>query len=156
MTGTTQNFSPISSLLILSTSPVFWSCAVELLPCLRGWKLEFSFKYSLSWSRSLFSEWTYKNISHRRSIRLNLQPKSFKCSACSVDYIDTSFSTYYLTKEKWSKLTLLVGSTLCRWPARSPLWNPSPSINLGNIHYVKVIYSEAIKNLWNLFPIDTQ
>ena len=38
-------------------SPVCWSCAVELIPCLRGCKLEPSFKDIISYSRSLFSEW---------------------------------------------------------------------------------------------------
>ena len=40
-------------------SPVCWSCAVKLLPCFRGWKIEPFFKDSLSWSWSIFSEWTW-------------------------------------------------------------------------------------------------
>ena len=48
--------------------PVFlsldcWSCSVKLLSCLRGCKLEPSFKDSLCFSRSLFSAWIFKNIS---------------------------------------------------------------------------------------------
>ena len=43
--------------------PVFlylewWIYTVKLMPCLRGWKIEHSFKDRLSWSPSLFSEWT--------------------------------------------------------------------------------------------------
>ena len=59
----------------------FWSCTVKLFPCLRGWKLELSFNDSLSCSRSLFSEWTFRNISYWRSIRLTLQPQPTKRSA---------------------------------------------------------------------------
>ena len=67
-------FSPFTPQSLPNRAPVCWSCAVKLLPCLRGCKLETSFKYSLSLSRSLFSELIFNNISHLRSIRLSLAP----------------------------------------------------------------------------------
>ena len=82
--------------------PVFLSVncfifSVELLPCLRIWKLEPSFKYSISWC-----EWTFKNISHWRSIRLTLKSQTTKCYASSAESRETPSSTYHLTKGKWT------------------------------------------------------
>ena len=111
--------------------PVFlyldcWICTVELLPLLRGFKLELSFKNRLSFYRYLFSEWTFKNIYHWRSIRLILQPQPTKRSTSSEESRETSLSTYHLTKAKRSKLPLSLESTFLSWPARSSLLKPSP------------------------------
>ena len=105
-----------------------WSCTVELLSCLIGWKIEPSFKDRLSWSRSIFNEWTFKNIAHWRSIMLTLQPQATKRSDSFLEFRETSSSTYHLTNEKRSKLPLSFESNLRIWPARSSLWKPSPSV----------------------------
>ena len=78
----------------------FWSCAFELIPCLRGCKLEPSFKDILYCSCYLFSAWTFKHIYHWRSIRITLQHQPTKYYASSVESRDTSSSTYHPTKEK--------------------------------------------------------
>ena len=112
----------------------FWSCTVELLPCLRGCKLEPSLKDSLSWSCSLFSAQIFKKYIWR-SIRLNLQPQPTKCYFSSAESRDNSFSTHHLTKAKRSKLPLLFGYTFRRLPARSSLWKPSPSVSINSTNF---------------------
>ena len=93
-------FSSISPQSLPNRSLVCWSCAVEIIPCLRGFKLEPSFKDTLFCSRYLFSEWTFKNISHWRSTRMTFQPQPTKLSASSADSRYTSSFTYNLTTEK--------------------------------------------------------
>ena len=89
-----------------------------------------SFKDTLSWYRFLFSEWAFKNIAHWRSISMALQPQPNKHSSSYVDSKDTSSSTYHLRMEKRSKLPLLFGSTFCRWPASSSLWDPYSIVSI--------------------------
>ena len=79
-------------------SLVFWSFAVKLLPYIRGWKLEPSLKDRIACSRSLYREWTFRNISNWRSIRLTLHPQPTKRSASSSESREKSLSTYQLTK----------------------------------------------------------
>ena len=55
--GSLPDHSLIAPWSLPDLPPVWRSCAVEIIPCLRGCKLETSFKYSLSWYRYLFSEW---------------------------------------------------------------------------------------------------
>ena len=87
-------------------------------------------KLAFSCSCYLFSEWTFKFTSHRRSIRLTMQTQPTKRSDSSTCSIDTSLSTYRLTKTKRSKITLLFGSTFRQWPVSSLLLKPSPSVNI--------------------------
>ena len=114
----------------------FWSCAVEILTCIRGYKLEPPFKDSLSWSYSLFSAWIFKNMSHWESIRLTLQPQPTKWYASAADSRETSFSTYHLTKGKWSKQSLSFGSTFRIWPSISSLLKPSPSVSIMSTKFM--------------------
>ena len=126
------NYSLIAPQLLLNWSPFYWNCAVELLPCLRCWKLEPCFKDSFPCSSSLFSEWTLKNISHWRYIRLTLHPQPTKRSTYSAESRETYFPTCHITKEKRSKLPLSCGSNFHRWPARSSIWKPSPSVSINS------------------------
>ena len=125
----------LDPLLFLNFSLVWWSCAVKLIPCLRGYKLEPSFKDSLSCFRYLFSEWVLKNISHWRSVRMTFQTQPTKRYASFVESIDTSSSTYHLTKAKRSKLKLSFGSTLQRWYASYSIWKPSPSVSTKSTNF---------------------
>ena len=119
--------SKIAPQFLPNRSPVCWSCAVEILPFLKGCKLEpSSYKDSLSWSRSLFSEWLIKKLSRWISIILTLHPQTTKRSASSAESREIYLSTYDLTKSKWSKPPTLFGYTFRRWYSRSSLWTPPP------------------------------
>ena len=118
------NHSPINSWSPPNRPPVCWSCAAELLPFLRGCKLEPSFKYRLTCSCSLFSEWTLKHIYHWRYLRMNYQSQPTKRSASSAESRDTSLTTYYRKEAKRSELPLSFGYNFHIWPARSSLWTP--------------------------------
>ena len=88
--------------------PVFFSvncliCAVELLSCLKVCKLEPLFKIIPSFSRSLFSAWIFKNISHWRSIRLTLQPQPTKRYASSAGSRETSLSPLLSRRPGWGR-----------------------------------------------------
>ena len=121
--------------ILVFLSLEFWGCAVELLPCLRGWKFEPSFKDGFSWSYSLFSAWNFKNISLWRSIRRTFQDQHTKYYASSTESIETSLYTYHLTKTKWSKPPLSFGSTFRRWPASSSLWPHPPSVSIKSTNF---------------------
>ena len=104
------------------------SCAVKLLPCLRGCRLEPYSKDSLSCSRYLFSAWILKNISPYRSMSLTLHSQHTKCYASSEESIETPSSTYHLKNAKRIKLTLEFGSTFQRSPTSFSLWKPYPCV----------------------------
>ena len=121
--------------ILVFLSLEFWGCDVGLLSCLRGWKLEPSFKDRFSWSYSLFSAWNFKNISLWRSIRRTFQDQHTKYYASSTESIETSLYTYHLTKTKWSKPPLSFGSTFRRWPASSSLWKPSSNVSIKSTNF---------------------
>ena len=63
--------------VFLSLDFLIW--VIEIIPCLRGCKLDPSLKDSISYSYYLFIAWIFKSISLWRSIRLtcNTNPQKF-------------------------------------------------------------------------------
>ena len=73
--------SPNTPRLLPNLSLVFWSCAVKLLHCIRGWRLVSSFKDILSLSCSLLNEWILSQKLHQSDLA-SLTHKMF-CLLCA-------------------------------------------------------------------------
>ena len=104
----------------------WWSCDVKLIPCLRGCKLEPSLKDSLSWSRSLFSAWIFKKNSLKiHKADLARSTHQTLCLFCGVQR-----DLIVKIPPHKVKLPLSFWSTFRKWPSRSLLWKPSPSVSI--------------------------